>query len=91
MIDIWLVVLLTVMFSALSGFDAWRLGRKKGAKLWDDNVLQDWVALIPVSRVGDYAAELMEENGYSEFFPLMIVQTDKYEYDETDQEDIEEI
>ena len=57
-----------------------KLGKKEGAQKREEEILKDYVTYIPVGEIGKFAAELMEEDGLSEFYPMLVVRPDKYNY-----------
>lgn len=57
-----------------------KLGNKEGAKKKEEEILKDYVTYIPVGEIGKFAMELMEEEGLSEHYPMLVVRPDKYNY-----------
>ncbi len=46
----------------------------------EEQILQEFVSYIPLGSIGRIANELIEENGLSENFPMLVVMPDKYDY-----------
>ena len=82
--NLWLAIGLIVLFSALSFFAAYKIfyrkGFKRGERFREDEILNEYCVYIPFGEVGDFAKELMEEDGYSENFPMLVIMPDKYNY-----------
>lgn len=82
--NICLAIVLIVLFSALSFFISYKIfyrkGFKKGEKFREDEILNEYCVYIPFGEVGDFVKELMEEDGYSEYFPMLVIMPDKYNY-----------
>ena len=82
--NIWLAIGLIVLFSSLSFLISYKIfyrkGFKKGEKFREDEILSEYCAYIPFGEVGDFVKELMEEDGYSEYFPMLAIMPDKYNY-----------
>lgn len=82
--DILLVVGLIVLFSALSFYTSYKIfyrkGFKRGEKFRENEILSEYCVYIPFGEVGDFVKELMEEDGYSENFPMLAIMPDKYDY-----------
>jgi len=77
--------LLGHMFGKKGGFSAGeqigrRLGEKEGAKKREEEILREYVSYIPVGEIGRFASVLMEEDGLSEYYPMLVVRPDKYNY-----------
>ena len=78
--NIWLAVGLIFSVSAGCSCAAWILGRKHGEKAREEEILRDYLMYISVGEIGNVAEELMEEEGLSRNFPMLIVMPDKYDY-----------
>jgi len=80
MINVWIAVLLIIIIGAGCGFAGYKIGYKKGDEDRENQILQDFVSYIPLGRIGEIAEDLMENDGLSENFPMLVVMPDKYDY-----------
>lgn len=82
--NLWFVIGLIILFSALSFYISYKIfyrkGFKKGERFREDEILNEYCVYIPFGEVGDFVQELMKEDGYSEHFPMLVIMPDKYNY-----------
>ena len=78
--DIWLAILLIILTGAIFGFGGYKYGLEKGAKNREEKILQEFMMYVPLGRVGSVAQDLIDNDGYSENFPMLIVAPSKYNY-----------
>ena len=78
--DIWLYFVTMLLAAIGLAFASYRYGYKKGAKEREEKILKEFMIYVPLGRVGSVAQNLIEEDGYSENFPMMIVAPSKYNY-----------
>ena len=78
--NVWLSAVLMLFAGSLSGWICWKLGYKRGNVDRKNEILQEYTMYVPISRVGDVARELIEEDGLSENFPMLIISPSKYDY-----------
>lgn len=78
--NIYLAFGLIIITNAINHFMSFRKGFKKGELFREKEILNEYCAYIPVGEIGEMADELMEEDGYSENFPIMLIMPDKYDY-----------
>lgn len=78
--QIWLAVLLIVIIGCAAGAAGYLLGLKKGKEDRKNQILREYTSYVPLGRVIHMAEEMMEEDGMSEDFPMLIIKPDKYDY-----------
>ena len=74
--NVWLNIALWLV----TGFACWKLGYKRGNQDRKNEILQEYTVYVPICRIGEVARELMEEDGLSENFPMLIIMPSKYDY-----------
>ena len=84
MVSIWLCAVIALIAAGAGVFIGYKIFYKKG---WRDGtrnrekeILTDYVIYVPLGEIGDFAKELIEEDGYSPTFPWLVVMPDKYNY-----------
>ena len=78
--NLYLCIVLIVACSAASAYVTYKKGLRKGAKFREDEILNEYCVYIPVGEISELAKDLMEQDGYSENFPIMLIMPDKYDY-----------
>ena len=78
--NVWLNIALLLFTGSAAGFACWKLGYKRGNQDRKNEILQEYTVYVPICRIGEVARELMEEDGLSENFPMLIIMPSKYDY-----------
>ena len=78
--NVWLNIVLLLFIGSAAGFACRKLGYKRGNQDRKNEILQEYTVYVPISRIGEVARELMEEDGLSENFPMLIIMPNKYDY-----------
>ena len=82
--NIWLTIGLIIIISAVSSFITYKIfyqkGFTKGVKTREHEILDEYCVYYPLNEIGNLAQELMEKDGLSPNFPIMLIMPDKYNY-----------
>ena len=68
------------IYAAAAGIFGWKFGYKRGNLDRKNEILQEYTTYVPLGNVGRIARELIEEDGLSENFPMLIIMPSKYDY-----------
>ena len=80
MMNVWMSVLSMLFAATAAGFFGWKFGYKRGNLDRKNEILQEYTTYVPLGNVGRIARELIEEDGLSENFPMLIIMPSKYDY-----------